>query len=77
MTKLKTQAMADVAQQLIALRAAISNLKELQTSDAPELTGHQTLDSRQSLQLSFERLESCVDEMEETLASLAEATNSG
>lgn len=35
MMKLKTQAMADVALQLIALRAAISNLKELQTSDAP------------------------------------------
>lgn len=74
MTNLKAQAMADVADQLVALKTAIRRLNELQTSDVQELTGHQTVDSRQSLLLSFERLESCVAEMEETLSSILEAT---
>lgn len=77
MTKIKAQAMADVSTQLIELKTAMRNLNELQTSDAHDLTGHQTVDSRQAFQLSFERFESCVAEMEEPPAFLAEATNSG
>lgn len=66
-----------VATQLKALRRTIRALAELRLSQTHELSGHQTVDSRQSLLLSFERLEACLSEMEETLATITEATKSG
>ncbi|WP_341961849.1 hypothetical protein [Pseudomonas sp. RC10] len=66
-----------VATHLKALRRTIRALAKLRLSQIHELSGHQTVDSRQSLLLSFERLEACLSEMEETLATLTEATESG
>lgn len=66
-----------VVTHLMALRRAIRAMSKLRLSQIHELSGHQTVDSRQSLLLSFERLEACISEMEETLATITEATKSG
>jgi len=66
-----------IATHLKALRRTIQALATLRLSHIHELSGHQTVDSRQSLLLSFERLEVCLSEMEETLATITEATESG
>jgi len=58
------------------LRRTIQALAKLHLSHSHELSGHQTVDSRQSLVLSFERMEVCVAEIEETLATITEATKS-
>ena len=65
-----------VATHLKALRRTIRALAKLRLSQIHELPGHQTVDSRQSLTLSFERLEASLSEMEETLATIKEATKS-
>lgn len=66
-----------VATHLKALRRTIRALAKLHLSQIHELSGHQTVDSRQNLLLSFEHLEACLSEMEETLATITEATKSG
>ncbi len=68
---------AEVARHLLGLRGAIQALAEHHISEYHELSGHQTVDSRQALLLSFERLEACVDEMQEILATIVEATQHG
>ncbi|MFY1663002.1 hypothetical protein [Pseudomonas sp. Pseu.R1] len=68
---------AEVAGHLLRLRSAIQAFAERHTSERHELSGHQTVDSRQSLLLSFERLEACVDEMQQILATIVEATHPG
>ncbi len=64
----------EVTGHLLGLRSAIQAFAEHHTSEPHELSGHQTVESRQSLLLSFERLQACVDEMQEILATIAEAT---
>jgi hypothetical protein len=74
MSQSRQKAESEVAGHLLGLRTAIQALAEHHASEPHELSGHQTVESRQSLLLSFERLEACVDEMQEILATIVEAT---
>ncbi|RRV10551.1 hypothetical protein EGJ27_02720 [Pseudomonas sp. v388] len=74
MRRSRQNAESEVAGHLRGLRRAIQALAEHHTSEPHELSGHQTVESRQSLLLSFERLEACVDEMQEILVTIMEAT---
>lgn len=77
MSRSRQNAETEVAGHLLGLRSAIQALAEHHTAEPHELSGHQTVESRQSLLLSFERLEACVEEMQEILATIVEATHDG
>lgn len=66
--------MAVVLNQLHALRGSVNDLFRLELAEVTELTGHQTVDDKQSLTQCFATLEASVVDMEQTLAMLAEAT---
>ena len=66
--------MAVVLNQLHALRGSVNDLFRLELAEVTELTGHQTVDDKQSLNQCFATLEASIVDMEQTLAMLAEAT---
>lgn len=66
--------MAVVLNQLHALRGSVNDLFRLELAEVTELTGHQTVDNKQSLTQCFATLEASIVDMEQTLAMLAEAT---
>jgi hypothetical protein len=66
--------MAVVLNQLHALRGSVNDLFRLELAEVTELTGHQTVDDKQSLTQCFATLEASIVDMEQTLAMLAEAT---
>ncbi|HEX8586665.1 hypothetical protein [Pseudomonas sp.] len=67
--------MAVVLNQLHALRGSVNDLFRLELAEVTELTGHQTVDDKQSLTQCFATLEASIVDMEQTLAMLAEATD--
>jgi hypothetical protein len=67
--------MAVVLNQLHALRGSVNDLFRLELAEVTELTGHQTVDNKQSLTQCFATLEASIVDMEQTLAMLAEATD--
>ncbi|MFY0727402.1 hypothetical protein [Pseudomonas sp. NFX15] len=58
--------------QLHTLRTAVESLKEKERVHS--LRGHQTVDSSEAIHLSFQRLQTAIKEMEDTLLMIAEAT---
>lgn len=65
---------ADVFEQLRLLRDAVTALAASQAHQAGELAGHQTTDTDEAIHLSFAKLHDQIGSMEETLATVAEAT---
>ena len=66
--------MAVVLNQLNELRGSVNELFRLELSEVTELTGHQAVDDKQSINQCFATLEASILDMEQTLAMLAEAT---
>ena len=66
--------MAVVLNQLNELRGSVNELFRLELAEVTELTGHQTVDDKQSINQCFATLEASILDMEQTLAMLAEAT---
>jgi ABC-type phosphate transport system auxiliary subunit len=58
--------------QLHSLRNAVESLRKEEQNHS--LRGHQTVDSSESIQLSFQKLQAAIKEMEDTLLMIAEAT---
>jgi hypothetical protein len=58
--------------QLQSLRNAVEFLKKEERNHS--LRGHQTVDSSEAIQLSFQKLQAAIKEMEDTLLMIAEAT---
>jgi hypothetical protein len=56
------------------LRGEIRNLERSELERLDHLRGHQTVDDRESIQQSFIKLDQAVLEIEETLATIGEAT---
>ncbi|WP_408600461.1 hypothetical protein [Pseudomonas sp. PLMAX] len=57
---------------LQSLRNAVESLEKDEQNHS--LRGHQTVDSSEAIQLSFQKLQAAVKEMENTLLMIAEAT---
>lgn len=74
MSQSSRDTLRDIAELLRALRSSIQILEGQQLAETKQLSGHQTVDTRQSLMLSFHQLETAIGEMEQTLTTLAEAT---
>jgi hypothetical protein len=66
--------MALIFEQLRVLRESVNELLALETEKVRMLRGHQTVDTSESLNLSFSKLQEDIVSMEEVLASIAEAT---
>lgn len=62
-----------VFDELRALRSSLLLLQGMEEKRLNSLRGHQTVDNKGALTLSFERLQSNVADMEDVLATLAEA----
>jgi hypothetical protein len=58
--------------QLHSLRNAVESLRKAEQNHS--LRGHQTVDSSEAIQLSFQKLQAAIKEMEDTLLMIAEAT---
>jgi hypothetical protein len=56
------------------LRSRIRDLERSELERVDRLRGHQTVDDREALGQSFARLETALLDIEETLATLGEAT---
>ncbi|MCF5706279.1 hypothetical protein GIV19_03130 [Pseudomonas syringae] len=56
------------------LRADLQHLERTELERVAHLRGHQTVDDLEALQQSFVRLDQAVLDIEQTLASLGEAT---
>lgn len=65
---------AAIFEQLRLLRERITVLESAEASQVVALRGRQTLDTQDAITLSFHTLQSHIASMEETLATLAEAT---
>ncbi len=66
-----------IFEQLRILRESISDLERMERREVSSLRGHQTVDSKETLHLSFQQLQDLIVCMEETLAALAEASGNG
>lgn len=69
----KTQLSA-IYLQLRGLRESVNTLEKIETDEVDSLRGHQTVDPDESVELAMSKLRDQIAEMEETLATLAEAT---
>ncbi|MDQ0654194.1 hypothetical protein [Pseudomonas cedrina] len=68
---------AAIFAQLLALRESVTALERAQEERAGSLRGHQTVDVDGAFRLVFQKLQNEITRMEETLATLAEATGDG
>ncbi|MGK9419348.1 hypothetical protein SAMN04490182_2400 [Pseudomonas cedrina] len=68
---------AAIFAQLLALRESVTALERAQEERAGSLRGHQTVDVDGAFRLVFQKLQDEITRMEETLATLAEATGDG
>lgn len=64
---------AAIFDQLRVLRNSVTDLETVE-SEVASLRGSQTMDVKGAVQLSFTKLQAQIGAMEETLASIAEAT---
>lgn len=65
---------AAIFDQLLALRESVTALERAEQDRAGSLRGHQTVDVDGAFHLGFQKLQDEIASMEETLATLAEAT---
>lgn len=68
---------AAIFAQLLALRESVTALERAQEERAGSLRGHQTVDVDGAFRLVFQKLQDEITRMEETLATLVEATGDG
>ncbi len=74
---MSTRSQAQIAaifDQLLALRESVDILQHVESDSVESLRGHQTVDAPESLDLVFQKLHEDIANMEETLATIAEAT---
>lgn len=64
----------EIFEQLRRLRRSVSELEASESYDVQALRGSQTPDTDEAMQLSFAKLQEQIAGMEETLATIAEAT---
>ncbi|WP_110951267.1 hypothetical protein [Pseudomonas bohemica] len=74
MTRASERHIIGIAAMLRALRKAVDELEQLELTQVEPLKGHQTVDSKQSLSQCFSSLQTSIEEMENLLATVAEAT---
>ena len=60
--------------QLLALRESVNRLQQMEDERVGTLRGHQTVDVDGSFLLVFQKLQNNIADMEEALATIAEAT---
>ncbi|WP_213878855.1 hypothetical protein [Pseudomonas sp. dw_358] len=65
---------AAVFEHLRLLREKVSALAASEENQVRTLKGHQTPDTQEAIHLSFAKLQDQIESMEETLATIAEAT---
>lgn len=65
---------AAVFEHLRVLREKVTALAAVEENQVKSLEGHQTQDTQEAIHLSFEKLQDQIGSMEETLATIAEAT---
>lgn len=65
---------ADIFDQLRVLRGSVTELEAFDELEVDSLRGAQTVDVHGSMHLSFLKLQDQIAAMEETLATIAEAT---
>lgn len=65
---------AGIFEQLRILRESVVHLESVDEAEVKALRGNQTVDVDDSIRLSFNKLQDQIAAMEETLASIAEAT---
>lgn len=71
--KRKTQVGA-IYYQLRGLRESVNTLEKIEADEVESLRGRQTVDPDESVELAMSKLRDQIAEMEETLATIAEAT---
>lgn len=74
MSKDSKALVAGIFDQLRVLREAVTELEAIDESEVESLRGAQTVDVDGALHLSFVKLQDQIAAMEETLATIAEAT---
>ncbi|WP_296261312.1 MULTISPECIES: hypothetical protein [unclassified Pseudomonas] len=74
MTKACERHIIGIAAMLRSLRKAVDELEQLELKQVEPLRGEQTVDSTQSLSQCFSSLQTSILEMEDLLATIAEAT---
>lgn len=60
--------------QLLSLRESVNRLQQMEDERVGTLRGHQTVDVDGSFLLVFQKLQNNIADMEEALATIAEAT---
>jgi len=63
-----------IAAMLRSLRKAVDELEQLERVQVKELQGEQTVDTQQSLSQCFANFQDSITDMEDALATMAEAT---
>lgn len=63
-----------IYEQLRHLRSSVNTLEKIETDEVDELRGHQTVDADEAMHLAMAKLRDQIAEMEETLATISEAT---
>jgi hypothetical protein len=75
MSKDSKALVAGIFDQLRMLRETVTELETVDESEIDSLCGAQTVDVNGAMHLSFMKLQDQIAEMEETLATIAEATD--
>lgn len=74
MSDIRKIQMTRIAATLRSLREAVHELELVELAQVDHLEGQQTVDTQQSLSECFSKLQVSINEMENALATLAEAT---
>ncbi|NWC76192.1 hypothetical protein HX823_19120 [Pseudomonas sp. P7759] len=74
MSKDSKTLLVGIFEHLRVLRATVAELESVAEIEVDALRGSQTVDVDDSIHLSFMKLQDQIGEMEETLATIAEAT---
>jgi hypothetical protein len=65
---------AAIFEQLLVLRESVNSLQKTEEQRVSSLRGHQTMDVDGAICLVFQKLQNDIADMEEALATIAEAT---
>lgn len=74
MTSANAVHITQIASLLRSLRDAVNELEQIELAHVRHLTGDQTVDSQQSLSQCFANFQNSITDMENGLASMADAT---
>jgi hypothetical protein len=74
MTSANAVHITQIASLLRSLRDAVTELEQIELAHVKHLTGDQTVDSQQSISQCFANFQDSITDMENGLASMAEAT---